>query len=207
MKQLIEALQYMLKFIKNPEERLVACEHDIMRIWDVDVKAMTLDDVKKLYTLGFNVGDTEYDDYYIWDCCAGTGNLLNGLTNYRKVWASTLDKQDVDVMKDRIHNGWPMFENHVFQFDFLNDSFDKCPEELRAILNDENERKKLVIYINPPYAEAGNEKTATGTGENKRGVSKENFIYEKYKSLIGKAQNEIYALFLIRIYIELQNRF
>lgn len=67
MKQLIEALQYMLKFIKNPEERLVACEHDIMRIWDVDVKAMTLDDVKKLYALGFNVGDTEYDDYYIWD--------------------------------------------------------------------------------------------------------------------------------------------
>ena len=151
------------------------------------------------------LGETWQDDYYIWDCCAGTGNLLNGLTNYRKVWASTLDKQDVDVMKDRIHNGWPMFENHVFQFDFLNDSFDKCPEELRAILNDENERKKLVIYINPPYAEAGNEKTATGTGENKRGVSKENFIYEKYKSLIGKAQNEIYALFLIRIYIELQN--
>lgn len=66
MKKLIEALQYLLKFIKNPEENLVACEHDIMRIWDVDVKSMTLEDVKKLYALGFNVGDTEYDDYHFW---------------------------------------------------------------------------------------------------------------------------------------------
>lgn len=145
------------------------------------------------------LGETWQDDYYIWDCCAGTGNLLNGLTNYRKVWASTLDKQDVDVMKDRIHNGWPMFENHVFQFDFLNDSFDKCPEELRAILNDENERKKLVIYINPPYAEAG-----TGTGKSKAGVTNTSRIYEEYKSLIGNASKELYAQFFIRVLKELK---
>ena len=145
------------------------------------------------------LGETWQDDYYIWDCCSGTGNLLNGLTNYRKVWASTLDKQDVDVMKDRIRNGWPMFENHVFQFDFLNDSFDKCPEELRAILNDENERKKLVIYINPPYAEAG-----TGTGKSKAGVTNISRIYEEYKSLIGNASKELYAQFFIRVLKELK---
>lgn len=32
MKKLIEALQYMLKFIENPEEPHVVCEHDIMRM-------------------------------------------------------------------------------------------------------------------------------------------------------------------------------
>ena len=100
------------------------------------------------------LGETWQDDYYIWDCCAGTGNLLNGLANYDRVWASTLDKQDVDVMTDRIANGWRMAENHVFQFDFLNDDFSKCPEELQEILHDAEKRKKLVIYINPPYAEA-----------------------------------------------------
>ena len=78
------------------------------------------------------LGETWQDEYYIWDCCAGTGNLLNGLTNYDRVWASTLDKQDVDVMMDRIDNGWPMAENHVFQFDFLNDDFTECPEELQG---------------------------------------------------------------------------
>lgn len=145
------------------------------------------------------LGETWQDEYYIWDCCAGTGNLLNGLTNYDRVWASTLDKQDVDVMMDRIANGWKMAENHVFQFDFLNDDFSKCPEELQEILNDPEKRKKLVVYINPPYAEAG-----TGTGRSKSGVTNANRVYENYRSIIGKASKELYALFFIRIYKEIK---
>jgi 16S rRNA G966 N2-methylase RsmD len=42
----------------------------------------------------------------------------------------------------------------VFQFDFLNDDFTMLPKPLQAIINDPEKRKKLVIYINPPYAEA-----------------------------------------------------
>lgn len=145
------------------------------------------------------LGETWQDEYFIWDCCAGTGNLLNGLTNYDRVWASTLDKQDVDVMMDRIANGWKMAENHVFQFDFLNDDFSKCPEELQEILNDPEKRKKLVVYINPPYAEAG-----TGTGRSKSGVTNANRVYENYRSIIGKASKELYALFFIRIYKEIK---
>lgn len=149
------------------------------------------------------LGETWQDEYYIWDCCAGTGNLLNGLTNYDRVWASTLDKQDVDVMMDRINNGWPMAENHVFQFDFLNDDFAKCPEELREILNDPEKRKKLVIYINPPYAEAASTKTIAGTGENKTDVAVTQKTYEKYLNRIGIAGRELYAQFFIRIYCEI----
>ena len=153
---------------------------------------------KSQHYLADVLGETWQDEYYIWDCCAGTGNLLNGLTNYDRVWASTLDKQDVDVMMDRIANGWKMAENHVFQFDFLNDDFSKCPEELQEILNDPEKRKKLVVYINPPYAEAG-----TGTGRSKSGVTNTNKIYEKYKDIIGKASKELYALFFIRIFKEI----
>ena len=149
------------------------------------------------------LGENWQNEYYVWDCCAGTGNLLNGLTNYRNVFASTLDKQDVDVMKDRIANGWSMFENHVFQFDFLNDGFDKCPEELQEILNDADKRRKLVIYINPPYAEAGNIKQLSGTGENKTDVAVTTKSYKKYLGMIGIAGRELYAQFFIRIYVEL----
>ena len=148
------------------------------------------------------LGENWQDEYYIWDCCAGTGNLLNGLTNYRNVWASTLDKADVDVMIDRVNNGWNMFENHIFQFDFLNDDFDKLPEELRKIVNDEEKRKKLVIYINPPYAEASNAKTTTGTGKNRDGIS-ESKISEKYKEKLGKAINELFAQFIMRMNTEI----
>ncbi|MCQ2614080.1 MAG: hypothetical protein MJ183_10815, partial [Treponemataceae bacterium] len=102
------------------------------------------------------LGEDWQDDYYIWDCCAGTGNLLKGLSNKRNVFASTLDKGDVGIMKELAdQNVLPLFENNIFQFDFLNDDLqsEKVPEGLRKILADENERKKLVIYINPPYAE------------------------------------------------------
>ena len=65
------------------------------------------------------LGENWQDDHYIWDCAAGTGNLLNGLTNKYNIFASTLDKQDVDVMHDRIKNGANLLEYHCFQFDFF----------------------------------------------------------------------------------------
>ncbi len=147
------------------------------------------------------LGETWQDEYCIWDCCAGTGNLLNGLTNYDNVWASTLDKQDVDVMMDRIAGGWNMPENHVFQFDFLNDAFDggKIPAELSEILRDEEKRKKLVIYINPPYAEGDSRK-----GEGRSGVA-EHKTKEIYSDFMGYAKREIYIQFLARIYNEIGN--
>jgi hypothetical protein len=89
----------------------------------------------------------------------------------------------------------------VFQFDFLNDDFSKLPQSLQDIINDEKKRKKLVIYINPPYAEAG-----TGLGkQHKEGVAINNKTKEKYKKELGKASNELFTQFLTRIYVEIPN--
>ncbi|MDR1182925.1 MAG: hypothetical protein LBL13_13210 [Bacteroidales bacterium] len=139
------------------------------------------------------LGENWQDEYCIWDCAAGTGNLLAGLTNKYNIWASTLDKADVDVMKDRIRNGANLLESHIFQFDFLNDDFTKLPQGLQDIINDENKRKKLVIYINPPYAEIAG---------NKIGVNI-NIIHEKYAGQLEDANRELFAQFLIRIYNEI----
>lgn len=148
------------------------------------------------------LGDDWQDEYYIWDCAAGTGNLLTGLTNKYNIWASTLDKQDVEVMKDRIKNGANLLEDHVFQFDFLNNDFSKLPKPLFEIINNPEKRKKLVIYINPPYAEAGSYQDK-GTKTAKTGVSINNKIYEKYKDKLGKSSNELFIQFLSRIYFEI----
>ena len=99
------------------------------------------------------LGEDWQDEYYVWDCAGGTGNLLAGLTNKYNIWASTLDQADVNAMHDRIDHGANLLKSHVFQFDFLNDDFTKLPQGLLDIINDENKRKKLVVYINPPYAE------------------------------------------------------
>ena len=171
------------------------------------------------------LGDDWQDHYYIWDCCAGTGNLLAGLTNKYHIYASTLDQQDVDVMRERIAamnaagregQGSNLLESHVFQFDFLNDPLlherdskgritrrSKLPDSLQDIITDPEKRKRLVIYINPPYAEAGDTKQITGTGKNKSGVSFNNYVYDKYKPIIGLACREMFALFFYRVYHEL----
>ena len=108
-------------------------------------------------------------------------------------------------MQDRIDNGWKMAENHIFQFDFLNDEFSKCPKELQAILNDSEKRKKLVIYINPPYCEATSSKTIRAEeSHHKSGVSNSR-IKEKYQGILSQGAKELYALFLFRCYQELPN--
>lgn len=139
------------------------------------------------------------DEYYIWDCACGTGNLLSGLTNKYNIWASTLDKQDVEVMHDRIRNGANLLDDHVFQFDFLNDDFSKLPRALQEVINNPDERKKLVVYINPPYAEGDTH------SENKvirKGVALSK-TYEKYKESLGEVVSELFIQFLGRIYQEI----
>lgn len=144
------------------------------------------------------------DEYYIWDCCAGTGNLLNGLVNKYNVYASTLDQQDVDVMKDRIKNGANLLESHVFQFDFLNDDFSKLPPSLYKIITDPEKRKKLIIYINPPYKEAASAKTVAGTGQNQAEVSSSTLTYQKLGNEFGKTSlRELFVQFFARIYKEI----
>ncbi|MCW1360883.1 hypothetical protein OLQ22_07425 [Campylobacter jejuni] len=162
-------------------------------------------------------GEDYEEEYYIWDLAGGTGNLLANFTNKKNIFCSTLDKADIDVIHERIKNGANLFENHVFQFDFLNDEFfdevddkgkiihkSKLPLNLQEILKDENKRKKLIIFINPPYAEAGTTATMSGTKKHKVGVSLDNYVYEKYKDVLSSARNELFAQFFIRIYCEIE---
>jgi len=143
------------------------------------------------------LGEDWQDEYYVWDSAAGTGNLLAGLTNKYNVWASTIDSQDVEVMHDRIKNGANLLDDHVFQFDFLNDDFNKLPKPLQDIINNPEKRKKIVVYINPPYAEV----SSVGV-KGKAGVNKSK-AHDKYSEKIGTAGREIYILFLARFFDEL----
>ena len=175
------------------------------------------------------LGENYQSEYYIWDCAAGTGNLLTNLTESHRLYASTLDKADVEIMQElSSKNALHLLPKHIFKFDFLNDEFfdticekhqkeglnfadekcEKCqkskvPKSLQEILKNEAKRKKLIIFINPPYAEAGTTAQTTGTGKNKDRVSTDNATYIKYKKQMGKASNELFAQFFFRIYKEI----
>ncbi|MBR6034993.1 MAG: hypothetical protein IKP39_02945 [Paludibacteraceae bacterium] len=153
------------------------------------------------------LGENWQDEYYVWDCCAGTGNLLKGLSNKNNIWASTLDKADVKVMLQDIEDAnsqqansaylWP---SHVFQFDFLNDDFSKLPQGLQDIINDPEKRKKLVIYINPPYAEHTNKENLQ-IKSYKEELARTK-THDKYREL-QRANYELFAQFFMRIYQEI----
>jgi predicted RNA methylase len=154
-------------------------------------------------------GEDWQDEYIVWDNSAGTGNLLAGLVNKDNIWASTLDKQDVQVMRDRIENGANLWDEQVFQFDFLNDDIKavrdggKIPDALFAILKDEEKRKKLIFLINPPYGEAGNARTRTRKGSDREVTHKagvqESKTKERFKDDLGKSLAEKYVQFFVRI--------
>jgi hypothetical protein len=150
-------------------------------------------DLSKKY-IGDVFGEDWQDEYYIWDCAAGTGNLLAGLKNYDRVFASTLEKSDVID----IQNMGGILKDNVFQFDFLNDSFDKLPAQLKKIIDDPKKRSKLIMYINPPYAESGSH---SKLGGGKKGVQNTK-KHDEFSKVLGSANRELFCQFLARIYNE-----
>ncbi len=138
--------------------------------------------------------------YCVWDCTAGTGNMEAGLTNSQNVWASTIDQSDVDTLHARIAAGMNLMDSHVFRFDFLNDSFDNLPDGLRQTVTDPERRKRLVVYFNPPSAEAGSSRGKAA----KTGVANRTRAHGDYAAGLGSyAKRELGAQFLMRICREL----
>ncbi len=79
------------------------------------------------------LGENYQSEYYIWDCAAGTGNLLANLTESHRLYASTLDKADVEIMQElSSKNALHLLPKHIFQFDFLNDEFFDKPCDTHA---------------------------------------------------------------------------
>jgi hypothetical protein len=165
--------------------------------------------VEKAYNkLTQTLGKNWQKNYIVWDMCCGVGNLEVKHSNHRNIYMSTLDNADIDVMRATK----TCVAAQRFQYDYLNDDIsedgsidysltNKVPLGLRQAIA---EGKKILVLINPPYAESGNRgNTSEGEGEkNKKGVAKTKFssiAMENY----GKASNELFTQFIARIALEI----
>jgi len=180
---------------------------------------------KGAYYTPLNVVDKAYDllektlganwqkDYYVWDMCCGVGNLEAKHSNHRHLFMSTLDQEDVNIMKA----AKICVSAERFQYDYLNDDItddgkidysltNKIPQTLQNILRDANEgKKKLLVLINPPYAEVGSAfNTSSKDNTAKTGVNKTRFGQFGMKEF-GKASNELFTQFVARIAKEIPN--
>ena len=140
--------------------------------------------VDKAYELlNKTLGDGWQKEYIVWDMCCGVGNLETKHSNARNIYMSTLDQADVDVMKA----AKTCVAAQRFQYDYLNDDItddgkidysltNKIPQTLQKIIADSKTgKKKILVLINPPYAEATNSDNTTkdsNTSESKTGVAK-----------------------------------
>lgn len=169
--------------------------------------------VDKAYDqLTATLGEGWQDRYIVWDMCCGVGNLETKHSNYRNVFMSTLDPQDIDVMKaNSICLGAEMF-----QYDYLNDDITdfgeidysltrKVPAALQKAIADAKAgvdgAKRILVLINPPYAESGS--GISKGDENKVGVEKSRINDAMREMNLGFASKELFVQFLVRIQQEL----
>jgi hypothetical protein len=155
--------------------------------------------VDKAYDkLAETLGANWQKDYIVWDMCCGVGNLEVKHSNPRNIYMSTLDQADIDVMKATK----TCVSAQRFQYDYLNDDItedgeidyalsNKVPAGLRKAIA---EGKKILVLINPPYAEVG---TGADIG-NKAGVASTKFAAAAMGQY-GKASNELFTQFVARV--------
>lgn len=165
--------------------------------------------VDKAYDqLAATLGADWQDRYIVWDNCAGVGNLESKHSNLRNVFMSTLDKEDVTIMR-----GNPAFAGaEIFQYDYLNDDVtdfgeidysitDKVPPALRQAIADAKAGKEgakpILVLINPPYGEAANTQGKAG----KTGIAATRISHGM--AHLGYAARELFVQFLHRIMLEL----
>jgi len=151
------------------------------------------------------LGNNWQREYIVWDMCCGVGNLEVKHSNPRNIYMSTLDQADVDVMKATK----TCVAATRFQYDYLNDDItdegqidysltNKIPEGLRKAIA---EGKKILVLINPPYAEATSSDNVNSGGSadaSKTGVAKTKLATFAMKEF-GKASNELFTQFVARV--------
>lgn len=145
--------------------------------------------------LWWHLGNNYKDEYFVWDCAAGTGNLTRNF-EYKHLYQSTLHKSDLQTMKQSNINP----EGTKFQFDFLNDDLDKIPNDLMDAIR---ENKKILFYINPPYMRAGDFSASSKEEKDvmaKGGVSSTSTSDDMLKNKWGNSSSNLYAQFLYKIW-------
>lgn len=163
------------------------------------------------------VGYTWREDYMVWDCAWGTGNLTRDY-DFSALFISTLKEHDLAIGVNYNTTATK------FQYDFLNDDIElfttliekvnnnyslslsdfkssklykNAPSLIKGLLNGQ----KLLFLINPPYGTSGDMSSAHTGKEKKSGIAKTKLHPLMTKNAIGPCSQQLYAQFIYRIYL------
>jgi hypothetical protein len=133
-------------------------------------------------------GEDWKEKYVVWDPAWGTGNLTRDY-KFKELYVSTLNQSDIDTANQMGYNP----EAVKFQYDFLNDDYEKLPQGLRTVI--ENGRE-IIVLMNPPYATS-----STNPNEKKKGTSLSKINLEMKNGGMGRASQQLYNQFLYKFCI------
>lgn len=144
------------------------------------------------------LGENWRDEYVVYDPAAGTKNLTRDY-NFKELYSSTLFDSELKVGERYNTN------STSFQFDFLNDYFPMNGDDMASIeyhdckvpqglIKALKENRKIVFFLNPPYA------TACNQGEtDKAGVNDTNVRKQMRADNLGAGAENLQHQFLYRI--------
>lgn len=165
-------------------------------------------------------GENWRDEYVVWDCAWGTGNLTRDY-KFKELYCSTLNEGDLEIGKKYNVPGTGFNTHGVkFQYDFLNDDVEffedlKKVKEVKGYLEEKDflgsklyqvaprliisllDGKKLMFLINPPYGTAGNNKSKS----TKSGIALTKINNVMKLNNIGSCSEQLYAQFIYRVYL------
>ena len=134
-------------------------------------------------------GENWKEEYVVWDPAWGTGNLTRDY-KFKELYVSTLNQSDIDTADQMAYNP----EATKFQYDFLNDDYEKLPEGLRKAIE---EGRQIIVLMNPPYGTAN--ENSTIEGKQKAGISDTKVKIEMTNENMGKSKEQLYSQFLYRL--------
>jgi hypothetical protein len=132
-------------------------------------------------------GDDWKEKYVVWDPAWGTGNLTRDY-KFAELYVSTLNQSDIDTANQMGYNP----EATKFQYDFLNDDYEKLPEGLRKAIE---EGSQIIVLMNPPYGTAGNK----GKNGNKEGVALTKLNKKMKEDKMGRCVEQMYIQFVYQL--------
>jgi hypothetical protein len=133
-------------------------------------------------------GEDWKEKYVVWDPAWGTGNLTRDY-QFKELYVSTLNQSDIDTANQMGYNP----EATKFQYDFLNDNYEKLPEGLRKVIE---QGREVICLMNPPYGTAND---GVGKGATKKGLSDTLVSQKMDHDKMGKSRQQLYNQFIYKL--------
>lgn len=133
-------------------------------------------------------GEDWKEKYVVWDPAWGTGNLTRDY-KFKELYVSTLNQSDIDTANQMGYNS----EAVKFQYDFLNDDYEKLPVGLKNAIES---GKEIIVLMNPPYGEP---KGDSKEGKIEVDSSNTSISFQMNKFGLGYATRQLYTQFLYKL--------